>query len=128
MYDTFLTIVCGLNAYLSRNIFHVHINIMICISRILQQQKRTFEQIYSNFSETRHLPTFSPRGGTFQPHLSSVPTDIRTNDCHTWLLASTKHRNRTQNNVNIHGIPVKVQWKPGKKDLWRHKCLRRSYL
>jgi hypothetical protein len=28
MYDTFLTIACGLNAYLSHNIFHVHFNII----------------------------------------------------------------------------------------------------
>ena len=27
----------------------------------------------------------------FQPHVFSVTTDIRTNDCHTRLLASTDH-------------------------------------
>ena len=40
------TILCGLNAYTCLlNIFHVQLN-MICTTRILRQQKRTFEQIY----------------------------------------------------------------------------------
>ena len=38
-----------------RNIFHVHLNIMICTSRILRQQKRIFEQIHSTLYETKAL-------------------------------------------------------------------------
>jgi len=38
--------------FVSPNIFHVHLNIMICTSRILRQQQRTFEQIYSKIYKT----------------------------------------------------------------------------
>ena len=41
----------------SRNIFHVHLNIIICTSRTLQQQKRTFQQKYSKFYDIKALYT-----------------------------------------------------------------------
>jgi len=41
--------------FVSRNIYHMHLNTEICASRILPQQKRTFEQIYSKFYETKAL-------------------------------------------------------------------------
>ena len=56
----FFTILRELNAYVTRNIFHDHLNVMICTSRILRQEKRKFEQIYSKFYETKALTsTFS---------------------------------------------------------------------
>ena len=56
----FCTFSCGLNAYtvfVSRNIFHVHLNIVICTSRILLQQKRTLSK--SIASSTKQTLTLS---------------------------------------------------------------------
>jgi hypothetical protein len=38
--------------FVSPNIYHVHLNIVICTSRILRQQKRKCVQIYSKFYKT----------------------------------------------------------------------------
>jgi hypothetical protein len=42
--------------FVSRNIFRVHLSIMICTSRILWQQKLSFEQIYSKAYKPEHSP------------------------------------------------------------------------
>jgi len=67
--------------FVSRNIFHVHLNILICNSRILRQQKRTFEQIYTKIYETKTLTsTFNKHVAellNLQPHVWSVTTTDR---------------------------------------------------
>jgi len=85
--------------FVSRNIFHVHLNIIICTSRILRQQKRTFEQKYSKFYNIKALNTinFEHMAELFnhmyhgsEYNVWSVTTDYR----HTWLLALPWHWNR----------------------------------
>jgi hypothetical protein len=46
--------------FVSRNIIHVHLNIVICTSRI-RQQNRTFEQIYSKFYQRKALTSTSTK-------------------------------------------------------------------
>jgi hypothetical protein len=46
------------SVYVSRNIIHVHLNIITCTSR-LRQQNRPFEQIYSTFYESKTLTSTS---------------------------------------------------------------------
>ena len=91
-----------MRTFVSRNIFHVHLNIMICTSRILRRQKGTFGQIYSKFYINKALvydlwpQTSEPTAGK---HGYSRPRII------------------IQNNRNIHCAPANVQLK-----LWKH-CL-----
>ena len=77
--------------FVSHNIFHAHLNIMVCTSRTLRQQKRTFMQIYSKFYETKALTT------AFAKNFAAVTTDMfdlwpetsePTTRTSTWLLAS----------------------------------------
>ena len=47
----------------SRNIFHVHLNILICTSRILLQQKRTLNKHIANSTKQKHSPPLSINTG-----------------------------------------------------------------
>jgi hypothetical protein len=55
-----------MHIFVSRNIFQVHLHIIHCTSRILRQQKRTFEQKYSKFDDTTTLNT------TFFEHMAEL--------------------------------------------------------
>jgi hypothetical protein len=79
MYDTFLTIVCGLNAYLSRNIFHVHLNI-----------------IYLHFNNPTTAKT-NVWANTFQfPRNQVLTSTFPTwrNFSTTWIICDHRHPNQ----------------------------------
>jgi hypothetical protein len=106
--------------FVSLNIFHVHSSIMICTSKILQQQKQTFEQIYSKFYKTTHLQFQKENVVQLFQHMYDCdhrypnhPQIIGTNYCHTWLLAST---NDFHNNRKIHGTS---------SNLCKYRCIYR---
>jgi len=59
--------------FVSRNTFRVHLNIKSCTSRILRQQKQTFEQIfpYSTKPNT-HLHFHLKQGGICEPQVRTL--------------------------------------------------------
>jgi hypothetical protein len=79
MYDTFLYHLMWIKCvYLSRYIFHVHLN-MICTSEILRQQKRTFEQTDSKFYKTEALTsTFDQNLAELFNHMDEFRPSTRT--------------------------------------------------
>ena len=90
--------------FVYRNTFRVHLNIKSCTSRILRQQKQTFEQIYSIFYEIQHSPPLSIKTWRYLwTSVLSVTTDIRTNYWYTWLLAFTNYYTKYS---NVPGTPV----------------------
>jgi len=91
--------------YVSRNIIHVHLNIVTCTSRI-RQQNRPFEQIYSTFYESKTLTSTSNinmaklfnhmhwsattgTDGYTRPRTSNKITGIST--AHLWAQLSVVH-------------------------------------
>ena len=64
--------------FVSRNIFHIRLNIMFCTSGILRQQKRTFEQIYCKLYETKALAL---------PFNNNVP-QLVSHMCNLWSQTS----------------------------------------
>ena len=70
-----------------RNTFHVHLNIMICTSRILLHQKRTMSKYIATSKKQRHSPSLSIKTWrNFSTTCSILTTANLTNYLHTWLL------------------------------------------
>ena len=88
--------------FVSRNIFHVNLNIMIWTSKIRRQQKRTFEQIHSKLYEMKTLTsTFNKNVAELLNYMYHLWSHVSgpTTGTH----GSLRVQIIIQNNRNIHG-------------------------
>jgi len=78
-----------MHIFVSCNFFCVHLNIILCTSRIPQQQKRSFEQTYSKVYEPK------------QPPLLVI--NIWRNYSTTCMICDHRHANQLQTHMVTHG-------------------------
>ena len=97
--------------FVSRNIFHVYLNIMIWTSKKPMTAKNEY---FSKYTINSTIPKHSPTLATIMWCNFSTMCIIcnhshPVNYWHTWLQIII------QNNRNIHGTTMKVQWTSGKE-------------